>query len=62
MKMSKLEANIAIMKGGCLMAKKGKSSSANRKGKPSISNDQLGENAGEGRFEKAINSKDGKCR
>lgn len=44
------------------MAKKGKSSSANRKGKPSISNDQLGENAGEGRFEKAVNPKGGKSR
>jgi hypothetical protein len=33
-----------------------------REGKPSISNDQLGENAGEGRLEKAINSKGGKCR
>ncbi len=44
------------------MAKKGKSSGANRKSKPSVSNDQLGENAGEGRFEKAINPKGGKSR
>ncbi len=44
------------------MAKKGKSSSANKKGKPSASNDQLGENAGEGRFEKSVSPKGGKSR
>jgi hypothetical protein len=42
--------------------KKSKSKGAGKKVKPSVSNDQLGENAGEGRFEKAINSKSGKCR
>ena len=41
--------------------KKDKSSSVDKKGKPSISNDQLGENSGEGRYEK-LNSKSGKCR
>jgi len=33
-----------------------------KKQKLNASNDQLGENAGEGRFEKAVNSRDGKCR
>jgi hypothetical protein len=42
--------------------KKSKSKGAGKKVKLSVSNDQLGENAGEGRFEKAINSKSGKCR
>ena len=42
--------------------KKNKSKEACRKVKPSVSNDQLGENAGEGRFEKAVESKSGKCR
>lgn len=41
--------------------KKDKSSSVDKKVKPSVSNDQLGENSGEGRFEKS-NSKGGKCR
>ena len=41
--------------------KKSKAGGSDRKGKPSVSNDQLGENAGEGRFEKST-SKDGKCR
>ena len=41
--------------------KKGKACGVDKKGKPASSNDQLGENAGEGRFEKA-NSKGGKCR
>lgn len=41
--------------------KKDKSGNMNKKGKPSSSNDQLGENAGEGRFEK-LSPKDGKCR
>lgn len=38
-----------------------KSSNVDKKGKPSPSNDQLGENAGEGRFEK-LSPKSGKCR
>lgn len=42
--------------------KKNKSREACRKVKPSVSNDQLGENAGEGRFEKAVESKSGKYR
>jgi hypothetical protein len=42
--------------------KKGKSNNVDKKVKPSVSNDQLGENAGEGRFEKAVNTKGGKCR
>jgi hypothetical protein len=51
------------MKGGLLMSsKKKKARGPDNKLKPDISNDQLGENAGEGRFEKAINSKNGKCR
>ena len=41
--------------------KKGKDCNVDKKGKPTISNDQLGENAGEGRFEKT-SCKDGKCR
>ena len=41
--------------------KKDKDSSVDKKIKPSVSNDQLGENAGEGRSER-INSKGGKCR
>ena len=50
------------MKGGLRVAdKKDKSSSSDKKGKPSASNDQLGENAGEGRFEK-LSPKGGKCR
>lgn len=40
--------------------KKGKACGTDKKSKPSVSNDQLGENAGEGRFEKA--SKSGKTR
>ena len=41
--------------------KKDKACDVNKKTKPSASNDQLGENAGEGRFEKA-NCKGGKSR
>lgn len=41
--------------------KKAKSSDSSKKSKPIASNDQLGENAGEGRFEK-VNPKSGKCR
>jgi hypothetical protein len=41
--------------------KKAKSRGTDKKSKPDFSNDQLGENAGEGRFEKA-NPKGGKCR
>lgn len=41
--------------------KKEKSKNADKQVKPSASNDQLGENSGEGRIEKA-NSKGGKCR
>lgn len=41
--------------------KKGKACNIDKRAKPAASNDQLGENAGEGRFEKA-NCKDGKCR
>lgn len=33
-----------------------------KKVKPSITNDQLGENAGEGRFEKHVSPKGGKSR
>lgn len=52
-----------LMKGGLLMSsKKKKASDVDKKAKPDITNDQLGENSGEGRFEKAINSKSGKCR
>ncbi|NLK86218.1 MAG: hypothetical protein GX279_01825 [Clostridiaceae bacterium] len=42
--------------------KKRKSNDTSKKIKPSASNDQLGENAGEGRYERAVNSKGGKCR
>jgi hypothetical protein len=41
--------------------KKNKACDTDKKGKPSSSNDQLGENAGEGRFEKS-SSKSGKNR
>lgn len=41
--------------------KKNKASETDKKCKPSVSNDQLGENAGEGRFEKT-SSKSGKSR
>ena len=41
--------------------KKGKASDPNKNVKPSAGNDQLGENSGEGRFEKA-SAKKGKCR
>ena len=41
--------------------KKSKACDLDKKVKPAVSNDQLGENAGEGRFEKA-NSKSSKCR
>lgn len=41
--------------------KKNKSTDTDKK-KPSAGNDQLGENAGEGRFEKSVNTKGGKCR
>ena len=41
--------------------KKGNSSKDEKKGKPADSNDQLGENSGEGRAIKD-NSKTGKCR
>jgi hypothetical protein len=40
--------------------KKGKTCSSGKKEKPGIANDQIGENAGEGRFEKA--QKSGKSR
>lgn len=33
-----------------------------KKGKPSASNDQLGENAGEGRYEKHVSPRGGKSR
>ena len=39
---------------------KSKTKDAAKKAKPSVSNDQLGENAGEGRFEKSVNTKNGK--
>lgn len=42
--------------------KKDKACEIDKKGKPTASNDQLGENAGEGRFEKVVNPKGGKCR
>jgi hypothetical protein len=42
--------------------KKNKSNDTGKKVKPSASNDQLGENAGEGRYEKAVNTKGSKCR
>lgn len=42
--------------------KKSKECGVDKKGKPVSCNDQLGENAGEGRFEKAVNSKNNKCR
>ncbi len=45
-----------------MSSKKKKVSGIDKKVKPDVSNDQLGENAGEGRFEKAVNSKNGKCR
>jgi hypothetical protein len=41
---------------------KNKSNNSDKKIKPSVSNDQLGENAGEGRYEKSAGTKDGKCR
>ena len=41
--------------------KKGKACESDKKVKPSTSNDQLGENAGEGRFKKASH-KDGKSK
>ena len=41
--------------------KKDKACNVDKKVKPSASNDQLGENAGEGRLEKS-NSKGSKCR
>jgi hypothetical protein len=51
------------MKGVLFMSsKKKKSSGIDKKQRPGVSNDQLGENAGEGRFEKAVNSRNGKCR
>jgi len=51
------------MKGGVLMSsKKKKARERDSKLKPDVANDQLGENAGEGRFERAINPKTGKCR
>lgn len=42
--------------------KKGKIKDTGKKAKPSVGNDQLGENAGEGRFEKAVGTKNRKCR
>jgi len=42
--------------------KKCKTSDVDKKCKPSAGNDQLGENAGEGRFEKAVNTKGNKCK
>lgn len=52
----------ANAEGGYRMAdKKDKACNIDKKGKPTISNDQLGENAGEGRFEKT-NGKGNKCR
>jgi hypothetical protein len=44
-----------------MIDKKSKASEADKKCKPSASNDQLGENSGEGRFEKS-SSKSGKTR
>lgn len=48
------------------MADKKNKINDNDKKKPSVGNDQLGENAGEGRFEKSVNTKGGtkggKCR
>lgn len=45
-----------------MSSKKKKSCDVDKKLKPGAANDQLGENAGEGRFEKAVNSRNGKCR
>lgn len=45
-----------------MSSKKSKSSDVNKKVKPSAGNDQLGENAGEGRFERSTSSKGKKCR
>lgn len=45
-----------------MSSKKKKARDVDKKAKPSISNDQLGENAGEGRFEKSVNPKGGKSR
>lgn len=42
--------------------KKSKPKDTGKKAKPSVSNDQLGENAGEGRYEKYVGTKSGKCR
>lgn len=38
------------------------SSKDDRKGKPSASNDQLGENSGSGRLERAVNNNGKKCK
>jgi hypothetical protein len=37
--------------------KKSKNKDTSTKVKPSVSNDQLGENAGEGRYEKSVSTK-----
>jgi hypothetical protein len=42
--------------------KKSKAKDTGKKTKPSVSNDQLGENAAEGRFEKTVGTKSKKCR
>jgi len=47
---------------GMMSDKKCKSSDMDKKCKPTAGNDQLGENAGEGRFEKTVSSKGNKCR
>ncbi len=45
-----------------MSGKKNKSNDSDKKIKPSVGNDQLGENAGEGRFEKSSGTKDRKSR
>ncbi len=45
-----------------MSSKKKKACDVDKKVKPDISNDQLGENAGEGRFETSVNSKSRKSR
>ncbi len=45
-----------------MSGKKNKSNNIDKKVKPTVSNDQLGENAGEGRYEKSVNTKGGKSR
>lgn len=45
-----------------MSSKKKKACDVGKKGKPDFANDQLGENASEGRFEKAVNSKSSKSK